>query len=169
MNLKDMVLTSLLLAMGLVLHQVTPPLMGGMKPDFLLAMLFIALFIDHSPKKALLAGLLAGIFAALTTGFPGGQTANLIDKPITAFTVYLLINAMAKFNFQITVALISLLGTIVSGTVFLTSALVIFGSLPGAFSALFTTIVIPTALINTIVTFICYHVITIAKKNVTDA
>ncbi|MDD4570180.1 MAG: tryptophan transporter, partial [Tepidanaerobacteraceae bacterium] len=52
-----MILTSLLIAIGLVLHYVVPPIVGGMKPDFLLAMLFVALYIDHSPKNALVAGL----------------------------------------------------------------------------------------------------------------
>ncbi|MGB4287308.1 MAG: tryptophan transporter, partial [Tepidanaerobacteraceae bacterium] len=46
MKLKDMILTSLLIAIGLVLHYVVPPIVGGMKPDFLLAMLFVALYID---------------------------------------------------------------------------------------------------------------------------
>ncbi len=34
MNLKKMIICSLLLAIGLLLHQISPPLLFGMKPDF---------------------------------------------------------------------------------------------------------------------------------------
>ncbi|MGB4483023.1 MAG: tryptophan transporter, partial [bacterium] len=37
MKIKNMVITALLMAIGLVLHQIVPPIVGGMKPDFLLA------------------------------------------------------------------------------------------------------------------------------------
>ena len=62
-----------------------------MKPDFLLSMLFVALYIENSPKNAVIAGLLAGIFSALTTGFPGGQVANMADKMVSSFAVYFMI------------------------------------------------------------------------------
>ena len=64
MKLKDMILTSLLIAIGLVLHYIV--LVGGMKPDFLQC--FVALYIDNSPRNALVAGLLLGYFP-LTTDF----------------------------------------------------------------------------------------------------
>jgi len=167
MKLKDMVLTSLLIAIGLVLHYVVPPIVGGMKPDFLLAMLFVALYIDHSPKNALLAGLLAGIFSALTTGFPGGQIANLVDKFVTAFAVMAMIMAFSKFNSNLTVLFTSFVGTIISGVIFLQTALFVVGSLPMAFSVLFTTIVLPTAVINTIATFVCYKVVFSTRNIIT--
>ena len=169
MKLKDMILTSLLIAIGLVLHQIIPPIVGGMKPDFLLAMLFVALYIDHSPKNVFLAGLLSGIFSALTTGFPGGQIANMCDKMVTAVVVMFLIKAFSRFDSNLLVAVTAFIGTIISGSVFLGTALLVVGELPMAFPVLFTTVVIPAAIINTIVTFVCYKIVFSARKVVNKA
>jgi len=165
MKLKNMVLTALLMAIGLVLHQIVPPIVGGMKPDFLLAMLFIALFIDDSPKNALVAGLLAGIFSALTTGFPGGQMANLCDKLVTSFAVVALIKATAGFSKHFSIPLVACLGTMISGTVFLATALVVVGSLPVAFSVLFVTVVLPATLVNAVTTYIVYNMVFSTAKS----
>ena len=165
MKLKNMVLTALLMAIGFVLHQIVPPIVGGMKPDFLLAMLFIALFIDDSPKNALVAGLLAGIFSALTTGFPGGQMANLCDKLVTSFAVVALIKATAGFSKHFSVPLVACLGTMISGTVFLATALVVVGSLPVAFSVLFVTVVLPATLVNAVTTYIVYNMVFSTAKS----
>lgn len=154
-----MILTALLLAIGLVLHQIVPPIMGGMKPDFLLSMLFIALLIDNNPKNVFVAGLLSGIFSALSTGFPGGQIANMCDKIITAVIVYLMIKALDKLNPYFTVPVIAIVGTIISGTVFLGTALLVVGSLPLAFPVLFTTIVLPATVVNTIATCVIHKVV----------
>ncbi|HHY71211.1 MAG TPA: tryptophan transporter [Thermoanaerobacterales bacterium] len=167
MKLKDMILTSLLIAIGLVLHYVVPPIVGGMKPDFLLAMLFVALYVDHSPKNALVAGILAGIFSALTTGFPGGQIANMCDKFVTAFVVMTMIKVFSNFNSNLSVLITAFVGTVISGVVFLQTALLVVGNLPVAFPVLFTTVVIPAALINTIATFICYKVVFSTRNMVT--
>lgn len=164
MKLKDMILTSLLLAIGLVLHHVIPPIVAGMKPDFLLAMLFVALYINNNPKNALLAGILAGIFSALTTGFPGGQIANLVDKLITSYTVFLLINIFSRVNAHLSVPVVAFIGTLVSGSVFLFTALKVVGSLPAPFSILFATVVLPAAVINTGATYICYNIVFSTKK-----
>jgi hypothetical protein len=164
MKLKDMVLTALLLSIGLVLHQITPPIVGGMKPNFLLAMLFVALYINNSPRNAFLAGVIGGTFAALTTSFPGGQVANFFEEIITAFVVSFLIKLTAKLSPHISVPIVGFLGTVESGTVFLTIALLVVGSLPVAFPVLFVTVVLPAAVINTFVTYICYNVVFSARR-----
>lgn len=165
MKLKNMVITALLMAIGLVLHQIVPPIVGGMKPDFLLAMLFIALYINDSPKNALVAGLLAGLFSAMTTGFPGGQIANMCDKLVTSFAVMAMIKATAKFNKQISVPVVACLGTIISGTVFLATALVVVGSLPMAFPVLFVTVILPAVMVNSVTTYIVYNMVFSAAKS----
>lgn len=164
MKLRKMILTALLMAIGLVLHQIVPPIVGGMKPDFLLAMLFIALYIDNSPKNALVAGLLAGIFSAMTTSFPGGQIANMCDKMVTAFAVLAMIKAFGRMNRHISVPITAAIGTVISGTVFLATALIVVGSLPMAFSLLFVTIVLPAAAVNTIATYAVFNVVFSAVK-----
>lgn len=95
MKLKEMVVTALFLAVGFVLHQVTVGLLGGMKPDFNITMLFVAFLIIRNARLTIPAGLAAGIIAALTTTMPGGQLPNIIDKLITAATVMGLIKLLA--------------------------------------------------------------------------
>lgn len=111
------------MALGLVLHLMVPGVFFGVKPDFLLSMMFISLMIVSDVKEALLIGIAGGIMSALTTGFPGGQIPNFIEKIITALVVFYMVKTMGK-NFSIPkIILIFALGTMVSGTLFLTIAL----------------------------------------------
>ena len=52
-------------------------------------------------------------------------------------------------------SILGFLGTLVSGIVFLGSALIIVG-LPAPFTALFTVVVLPTALANTVLTAVLF-------------
>ncbi|MGB9812947.1 MAG: tryptophan transporter [Thermovenabulum sp.] len=158
MKLKDSLITALLMAVGYVLHQVTPPIVAGMRPNFLLIMLFFSLFLNPKPKNALLAGFLGGIFAALSTTFPGGQIANIVDELITGQVVALLIRMTPSLNRQIAVPFITLVGTMLSGAIFLSVAMLVVGALPAAFSALYTMVVLPTAAINTVAALVLYNV-----------
>ena len=111
------------MALGLVLHLMVPGVFFGVKPDFLLSMMFISLIIVDDSKEALLIGVAGGIMSALTTGFPGGQIPNFIEKIITSLAVFYMIKTMNK-NFSIPkIILIFALGTMISGTMFLTIAL----------------------------------------------
>ena len=111
------------MALGLVLHLMVPGVFFGVKPDFLLSMMFISLMIVDDSKEALLIGVAGGIMSALTTGFPGGQIPNFIEKIITSLAVFYMIKTMNK-NFSIPkIILIFALGTMISGTLFLTIAL----------------------------------------------
>ncbi|MDA6131319.1 hypothetical protein OSK38_28630, partial [Escherichia coli] len=84
----------------------------------------------------------------LTTTFPGGLIPNIIDKPVTAFTFFVLFLSLKKFRKNIiSAAVLTAAGTIVSGIVFLTSAYLIVG-LPGPFTALFAAVVLPAAAVN---------------------
>ncbi len=163
MKTKNMILTALFLAIGFILHSSVPGIFG-MKFDLFLAFMFLSIVICPNLQNALLAGAVGGIITALTTTFPGGQIPNFIDKMITALVVYYMINAMVSFkNDKIKMAIIGLIGTAVSGTVFLTSALFIVG-LPAPFMVLFTSIVIPTSLTNMVITLVVYKACMIATK-----
>lgn len=164
MKVKDMILTSLLVAVGFILHHIAPPIVGGMRPDFLLAMMFVALYIDNSPKNAFLAGALSGIFAALTTTFPGGQVANMVDKMVAAFAMILLIRLFDRFNTHFSVPAAAFIGTFISGVTFLWVALMVAGGLPMAFSVLVFSVVLPAAVVNVFVTYICYQIVFAARK-----
>ena len=164
MNLRKNILISLLLAIGYIMHQITPGTIGNMKFDFLLAFLFVALLISRDLKSTILAGLLAGFITALTTTFPGGQIANIVDKIVSSFAVYLMIKVSDKVKFkQVSTGIIAFIGTIISGTVFLSTALVLVG-LPAPFTALFAGIVLPTAVTKIFVTLIVYNAANLAIK-----
>lgn len=164
MGLRKNILTALLIAMGYILHQVIPGTIGSMKLDIMLSFVFVALFINRDFKSMILTALLSGAITALTTTFPGGQIPNIIDKLITCFAVYLLIKLFDRFKFkQGTVGLIAFVGTIISGSVFLYSALLLVG-LPAPFPILFVGIVLPTAFANIFVTLIAYNAARTAIK-----
>ncbi|SDJ99884.1 tryptophan transporter [Natronincola ferrireducens] len=158
MNLRKSILTALLLAIGLILHQITPGTLGGIKFDLFLPFVFIALFLNTTFKNALLTGLLGGILTAMTTSFPGGQLPNLIDKVGTCIILFVIIKGMESFkDSRFFVGVIACLGTVISGSIFLGSALLMIG-LPAPFMVLFMTIVLPTSLTNIFVTMIIYRI-----------
>lgn len=149
-NLKKNIFTALLLAIGLILHQITPGILGGMKFDFLLLFILVSLLLNATLKNAVLTGMLGGIMGAMTTTFPGGQIPNLIDKFMTCIIVFLLIKALSNFKLNtFLLSLIGLVGTFVSGSIFLLSALALTG-LPVPFLALFASVVVPTAILNAV-------------------
>jgi hypothetical protein len=144
--------------MGAVLHAVVPGFFLGMKPDMMLTMMFIGIVLFPEKKSVLLLGLVTGLISGLTTTFPAGLFPNLIDKPITAFLFFGLFLALKKFQKSVvTVAILTAVGTIISGIIFLTSAYLIAG-LPGPFAALFGAVVLPTTAVNTITMVVLYPV-----------
>lgn len=176
MKTKKMIINSLLLAIGAILHQITPAIGLPMQPDFALAMLFIIMIINNNDYKiSLISAIITGVFTALTTKFPGGQLPNIIDKLITVNLMYIIlltvnktleyinINNIIKQNLLVIISF--LLGTLISGTTFLLSSQYIVG-LPAKFSILFVTIVIPALLINTIGGFILYQAINVSLKRI---
>ncbi len=163
MKIKSITLTSLLLAMGFILHSIVPGFFG-MKFDIFLSFLFLAIIICPTIENALLAGVAGGLITALTTTFPAGQIPNVIDKIITALFVFLLVKLFQSIkNNNVKMGMIGFFGTLVSGSVFLTSALFLVG-LPAPFNILFVTIVLPTALTNTAVTIVVYNAFSMALK-----
>lgn len=160
-NLKDFVLAGLLLAIGVVLHYVTPPTGTPVKPDFLLAMLFLCLLCFDDVKVRFVAGLAAGILSGLTTSVPGGFLPNLIDKIITTVVLIALISALNRFVnvYKISIVvpiLIPIVGTLISGSVFLGSA-ILFGVLPAeTFVPAFLTAVLPAIVGNVALVVLLY-------------
>jgi hypothetical protein len=164
MSLRKNILSALLLAIGFILHQIVPGAIGGMKFDLQLTMLFVIIAVNMDFKNAVATSLVSGLITALTTTFPGGQIPNVIDKIITGIIAYLLLKLLVKFvKKQVTVVIVGFIGTVVSGTVFLTSALFIAG-LPAPFMALFLGIVIPTAITNIFLTSIMYNLVNVSQR-----
>lgn len=164
-DVKKLTISGILLSVGFILHQIAPAGLGAVTFDYMTAILFIIIAINKDFKTSLVAGIAAGIIAALTTKFPGGQVPNIIDKIVAAMFVYFLVRLIANLPEGIGMGIIGLFGTIVSGSVFLGSASILVG-LPGAFSALFISVVLPTAISNIFVCAFLYKLITTSIKKV---
>lgn len=167
MNLRKMILTSLFLALGLVINQVMPPIFFGMKPDIMICMMFIAIFLNKDDyKMTLMIGIIGGLFTAMTTTFPGGQIPNIIDKLVTANFIFFLYKALdKKVRDQVQILIAAIAGTLVSGTVFLGSAAFLAG-LPAPFIALMLAVVLPATAMNAIGCSVLYNATVISLKRV---
>ncbi|ASK60864.1 tryptophan transporter [Virgibacillus phasianinus] len=160
MNTRVLIILSLFVGIGAVLHTVVPAMLFGMKPDMLLSMMFLGIMLFPKLKYVIIVSIVTGVVSALTTLAPGGQIANLIDKPITGllfFGLFLLIKNMV--NEKIGAPILTGIGTIISGSIFLFSALYIVGLMDGIFTVLFLTIVLPTATVNAIVMIVVYPIV----------
>ncbi|MBD8067719.1 tryptophan transporter [Bacillus sp. PS06] len=160
MNTKVLVLLSLLIGMGAVLHSVIPGIFGGMKPDLMLTMMFLGILLFPEKKNVLLLSIVAGLIAALTTQFPGGQLPNIIDKLVSAFVFYgliLVVGKLAKSTVGATV--LAAIGTMISGVIFLLAVL-LTANLPTGTTLgfLFVTVVLPTTALSAAVMLIIYPV-----------
>lgn len=123
MKTRNLTISAIFMALGLVMHFLVPPIFGGVKPDFLLSMMFISLIIAGDIKEAILIGVAGGIMSALTTSFPGGQIPNFIEKIIVAVTIFFLIQKFGKVLNKYQTVFIYALGTLLSGVLFLLLAL----------------------------------------------
>lgn len=160
MKIVNIILMGIILSMGIVLHLVVPGVFFGMKFDMMLAMMFLGIMLFPEKKHVLVLGLATGALSALTTSFPGGQIPNMIDKPITAFVFFGLYLAFGHLrDTVIGRGVITALGTMISGAIFLTVALSFVG-LPGSatFTTLFLSVVLPTTISNTILLSLLYPV-----------
>src|SRR5699024_2483684 len=122
--------------------------------------MFLGIVLFPKPKYVLVLALATGIISALTTSAPGGQIANMIDKPITAFVflaIFLLLKD--KMNTNISVPALTGLGTLISGTIFVTVVSLIAGIPEGGLLALFTFVVLPAIAINSVVMAIVYPIV----------
>ena len=160
MKTKQLVTNSLLLAVGFLLHYVTPAIGLPMQIDFSLITLVLIINLNKSSFSTCLAsGVATGIFSGITSKFPLGFIPNTIDKIITTIFVYLLIRLLDKtaLHSKIKTIVVNAVGTLLSGTVFLASAFILVG-LPAPFSLLFVTVVIPAIVVNTVIGFLISNI-----------
>ena len=156
MKTKQLVTNSVLLAVGFLLHYVTPAIGLPMQVDFsLITMILVINLNKNNFGSCIASGIATGIFSGVTSKFPMGLIPNIIDKIVTTAFIYLLIRLLDKTTLhnKIKSVIINAVGTVISGTVFLVSALLLVG-LPAPFSVLFITVVIPAIVVNTIAGFL---------------
>ena len=150
---KQLVTNSLLLAVGFLLHYLTPAIGLPMQIDFsLITMILVINLNKNNLGSCIASGIATGIFSGITSKFPMGLIPNIIDKIVTTVVVYFFIKLLDKTSLQsrIKTVVVYAMGTLISGITFLTSALILVG-LPASFGLLFVTVVIPAVAINTIV------------------
>ncbi|HLQ73271.1 MAG TPA: tryptophan transporter [Bacillota bacterium] len=166
MNLRVLIILSLLVGIGAVLHAVAPPILFGMRPDMLLSMMFLGIILFPKAQYVVLLSIVTGIVSALTTTFPGGELANIIDKPITALLFLGLFLATRNLvNNNILAPVLTAVGTIISGAIFLSVGLFIVGVDVGAgFTALLATVVLPATAVNAIVMIVIYPIVQAIMK-----
>ncbi|MDO5301952.1 MAG: tryptophan transporter [Tissierellia bacterium] len=169
MKTKDLVQGAILLALGTILHFVVPGFVNGVKPDFLTVCMFVAIIAAPSVQNSLVLGVAAGILAALTTSFPGGQLPNFVDKVASALFCYGLLQLLPSYvggRSQLLARGINfVLSTMVSGGIFLLLAMVMVG-LPGGakFFPMFVAIVLPTALVNGLAGTVIDRAVSVYRK-----
>ena len=142
---------SILLALGLVLNlSVQMFSLQGMKIDFVVVMLCISILNSESYEEVIMAGVAYGLLTALTTTFPNGQLANIIDKLVVSLVMYNVKNILkVNYNNKLLLIIFSLSATLLSGFIFLFTALYMSQTL-NMFYILFFSIVIPSAIGNSI-------------------
>ena len=167
MKTKNLSIAAVLLSLGLVLHLVVPGIFGGMKPDFLLATMFLAIALNNSYKDCIVIAIVAGILTAVTTVFPAGQIPSVIDKVVSATTFYVTYYyILNKLNINLRMVLSIVINTLISGVVFLGSAILITGfSIPGGMGVLIGSVVIPTAIFNGIFGLFIVNIFKVYKKS----
>ncbi|GAA0490805.1 tryptophan transporter TrpP [Salinibacillus aidingensis] len=169
MDTRVLILLSLFIGIGTVLHLVMPGVLFGMKHDLQLAMMFLGILLFPKVQYVLVLSVATGLLTALTTTMPGGQISNLIDKPITAFIFFGLYVLLSKgVKDVISAPVMTAIGTMISGAIFLSVALFILGVELGAgFGALFASVVIPATIANTIIIFVVYPILQSIMKRST--
>lgn len=157
MKHRNLIKSALFLAMGLILHAVTPGMFGMMKPDFLLATFFVTLLIVTSFQEAFVISMVCGILAALTTTIPGGEIANIVDKLITGLVMYHVAKQLRASKPLTKTFGIAAIGTIISGAIFL-GVLTLLQVLPAPLMSMVMVVVLPTAVANSIIFYILLKV-----------
>ncbi|CAM3179095.1 tryptophan transporter [Filibacter tadaridae] len=159
MKTKNLVLMALLTAVGAALYLIIPGYNGGMKPDFMLTMMFIGIFLFPEVKNVFLLAGTTGILSGIFSSFPGGFLPNIIDKFVTAFVIYAILLLLKKASIHLVGAtVLAGLGTILSGSIFLSIAIFVLGvDLP--FMGLFLTVVLPAVAMNGVAFFIIYPIV----------
>ncbi|MCD7827070.1 MAG: hypothetical protein LUG85_00820 [Clostridiales bacterium] len=155
-SISEILLVAILLAAGAVLKFFVGSVIniGGMKPNFIIAMYCLAILLIR-PKlyQSAIIGLLAG---AICQAFPGTPYLNFISELAGAVVMGLIIKLpldTKKFSFKPIVG--TFVSTVVSGGLY-TVCLFLFTDAEKSSMAAYVPIVLCTALINTVIVQILY-------------
>ncbi|OCS86000.1 tryptophan transporter [Caryophanon latum] len=159
MNTKNLVLMAMLVGVGTALYLFMPPI-NGMKPDFMLTMMFIGILLFTTLRDTFLLSLTTGVLSGLFTTFPAGFVPNIIDKFVTGLLFFAAVVALRKAARSVAAGtVLTVIGTAISGAIFLGAAIFVTG-FEGAFTEMFIIVVLPAMAINAIAFFIIFPIIT---------
>lgn len=158
----DVVLVAVLLAAGAVLRLFTPPIFG-ITPNFVIVMYCIAIYLIK-PRFAEL--IFISLVSAAVCHFTTKSMIpyiNFISEPVGAIVAYALVKAPIKLTFKklsVKPAVVTFFGTLASGLVyvFVLKFLILFVNTPkNPALAFLLTVVISTAIANTVIAQLIYY------------
>lgn len=157
LQIRDLILVAVLLAAGAVLKFFVGSLIniGGMKPNFIIAMYCMAIaLINANVASAAVIGIIAG---AICQFFPGTPYLNFASEIAGAVVMSLLIKVplpkLGKFDFKPAVA--TLFSTFVSGGLYTVLLIFALGADKATLAA-YVPIVLCTACINAVLVQMLY-------------
>jgi len=162
MNTKNLVLMALLVSVGAALYLMIPGFSGGVKPDFMLTMMFIGILLFPKASHVFLLALTTGVLSGMFSTFPAGFFPNVIDKFITAFVFFAVVLLLKQLTTKLPIAItLAGLGTFFSGVLFLSIAIFVFGVDVGIpFSGLVIGAVLPAVALNAVAFFFIFPIVT---------
>ncbi len=159
LSTRDLILAGILLAAGAVIRAFFPKL--PVTPNFIIAMYCLTILLVR-PRllEALAIGVVSAILSQLTSGSPV-PFLNFVSEPIGCLVAYALTRpryrlAIGSYTFK--PSLVTLLSTIASGCAFVVIlSLILMSKGKDARYVMILTIVIPTAVANTVICQLCYE------------
>lgn len=164
MGISDLILVAVLLAAGAVLKYFVGAFVniGGMKPNFIIAMYCLAiLLIKPRLYESAIIGLLAGAICQL---FPGTPYLNFISELLGAVTMAVLLKLplqTKKINLQPIVT--AFFSTVVSGSMYVV-CLFVFTRADISAMAAYVPIIFFTAVFNAVIVNVLYIPLRAALK-----
>ena len=161
---KEIILIAVLLAAGAVLKFFVGSIVniGGMKPNFIIAMYCLAiLLVRPRVYESVIIGVLAGAVCQL---FPGTPYINFVSEIAGALVMGLLIYVpmnIKKFSAQPIVA--TFVSTVVSGSVYTLMLFLVTNAEKSAMAA-YVPIVLCTAILNAVIVQVLYLPLTKVLK-----
>lgn len=155
---RDIILAGILLAAGAVIRMFFPKL--PVTPNFIIAMYCLTILLVR-PRllEALAIGVVAAILSQLTSGSPV-PFLNFVSEPMGCLVAYALTRPryrLAIGSYTLKPAFVTLLSTIASGCTFVVIlSLILMSKGKGAKYVMILTVVLPTAVANTVITQLCY-------------
>jgi hypothetical protein len=151
---------AMLVAVGAALYLIIPGINGGMKPDFMLTMMFIGILLFRDVKSVFILTIATGVLSGLFSTFPLGFLPNIVDKLITGFVFYAVIKSFKSISSNLIASNVLVgLGTLLSGFIFLSVAIFILG-VDVPFLFLYATVVLPAVVLNGLAFFLFQPIVT---------